>query len=431
MIERYSLKEISYVWEEENKVKKWLDVELAVVDSFYKFKIINKEIRDDIFNKATFNLPRIKEIEIETKHDVIAFLTNLEEYIGENSRWIHFGLTSSDIVDTGFALQLKESGEIILSKLNKLLEIVKQKAFEYKNTIMIGRSHGIHAEPITLGFVFANWYAELERNKHRLVNGIEAVSVGQISGAVGTFSFLEPEIEESVCKSLNLNFDKISTQVISRDRHLDFFYSLSAIAATLDKFAITIRHLQRTEVKEVEEYFHIKQKGSSAMPHKKNPISLENISGLSRIIKSNLITAFENVPLWHERDISHSSAERIIAPDSTILTFYILDRFEKVIKDLVVNKENMLKNLNMTNGLIYSQGVLLKLTQKGIKRQLCYEIVQRNAMNSINNKSNFIDELLKDNELLNLISKEEITECFNLEYYTRNINKIFQRVFIN
>ncbi len=430
MIDRYSRKEMKEIWSEENKTQKWLDVELAVIEAFEYFGIITTEIKDDIKTKAKFSVERIKEIEKTTKHDVIAFLTNLEENIGINSRWIHKGMTSSDMLDTAFAIQLKEAGNLILKEVDDFLEILKDKAFEHKNTVMIGRSHGIHAEPTTFGLTLASFYEELKRDRERLINGIKVISVGQISGAVGTFAFSDPKIEKKTCELLNLEVAPISTQVISRDRHMEFFWSLLAIATTLDKMAINLRHLQRTEVLEVEEYFSKGQKGSSAMPHKRNPISGENISGITRLIKSNFFAAVENVALWHERDISHSSVERIIAPDTTTLTHYALSRYKNVIKNLVVYPQNMKNNLNKLNGLIFSQALLLKLTDKEIERQTAYTLVQRNAMKSFKNNSSFKNELFADKELMTFLSEEEINQLFDVKYHLKHVDTIFKRVFL-
>jgi len=430
MIDRYSRKEMKEIWSEENKTQKWLDVELAVIEAFEYFGIITTEIKDDIKTKAKFSVERIKEIEKTTKHDVIAFLTNLEENIGINSRWIHKGMTSSDMLDTAFAIQLKEAGNLILKEVDDFLEILKNKAFEHQNTVMIGRSHGIHAEPTTFGLTLASFYEELKRDRERLINGIKVISVGQISGAVGTFAFSDPKIEKKTCEFLNLEVAPISTQVISRDRHMEFFWSLLAIATTLDKMAINLRHLQRTEVLEVEEYFSKGQKGSSAMPHKRNPISGENISGITRLIKSNFFAAVENVALWHERDISHSSVERIIAPDTTTLTHYALSRYKNVIKNLVVYPQNMKNNLNKLNGLIFSQALLLKLTDKEIERQTAYTLVQRNAMKSFKNNSSFKNELFADKELMTFLSEEEINQLFDVKYHLKHVDTIFKRVFL-
>ena len=430
MIDRYSRKEMKEIWSEENKTQKWLDVELAVIEAFEYFGIITTEIKDDIKTKAKFSVERIKEIEKTTKHDVIAFLTNLEENIGINSRWIHKGMTSSDMLDTAFAIQLKEAGNLILKEVDDFLEILKNKAFEHQNTVMIGRSHGIHAEPTTFGLTLASFYEELKRDRERLINGIKVISVGQISGAVGTFAFSDPKIEKKTCEFLNLEVAPISTQVISRDRHMEFFWSLLAIATTLDKMAINLRHLQRTEVLEVEEYFSKGQKGSSAMPHKRNPISGENISGITRLIKSNFFAAVENVALWHERDISHSSVERIIAPDTTTLTHYALSRYKNVIKNLVVYPQNMKNNLNKLNGLIFSQALLLKLTNKEIERQTAYTLVQRNAMKSFKNNSSFKNELFADKKLMTFLSEEEINQLFDVKYHLKHVDTIFKRVFL-
>ncbi len=429
MIERYQEIDMEKIWNEEGKLNYWLKVELSVIDAFLYFGIITKDVADKIHEKAKFDVNRVKEIEETTRHDVVAFITNLEENIGEDSQWIHFGMTSSDMLDTAFALQLKDAGELILNKIDFLLNTIKKRALEDKYTPMIGRSHGIHGEPITLGFVFASWYEELKRGKIRFQNGLKSISTGQISGAMGTFSFLDPEIENFVCESLGLSPEPISTQVIPRDRHLEYFYAMASLATSLERFAITIRHWQKTEMGEAEEFFKSGQKGSSAMPHKRNPISSENISGLARVVKSNLFAAIENVSLWHERDISHSSVERIIAPDTTTLIYYMLKRFANIVENLVIYPQKMMDNINLSKGLIYSQHLLLTLSEKGVQRQIAYKVVQKAAMNSFENKTAFLEELLKLDEITNWLTKDEIENCFSIEHHLRNIDTIFERVF--
>lgn len=427
MIERYSRKEISEIWELKSKFEYYKEVELAVCKAYNKLGKIPDKALNEICSHADFSVERIDEIEREVKHDVIAFLTNLNESVGkENAQYIHMGLTSSDVIDTAFALQIKASSAIILNDLKELLNTIKQKAFEYKNTICIGRSHGVHAEVMTFGFKLLNWYDELERAKNSFEEVLKEVSVGQISGPVGTYSNVPVQVEELACKYLGLESSKISTQIISRDRHAKFISSLAIIASLIEKYATEIRHLQKTEVREVEEGFGKNQKGSSAMPHKKNPVLCENLCGLSRVIRSNMITAFENINLWHERDISHSSAERIIFPDSLILVDFMLARFTNIMDNLVVHENNMLKNAELYGGIIYSQKILLKLIERGYTREEAYKIVQQHALNALEG-SNFKKELLSDEKITSKLSNEEIEECFNSGEYLKNIDKIFSR----
>ena len=429
MIERYSREKIKKIWTDENKFKKWLDIELAVCEAWNKLGEIPDDALKNIKEKASFNVDRILEIEKTVKHDVIAFLTCVAEYVGEDSRFIHKGLTSSDILDTSFNLLLKEAGEILLEDLENFKNVVKERAFEHKYTVMIGRSHGIHAEPITFGFKLAVWYEETKRNIDRLKRAIEVISVGKISGAVGTFANVPPEIEEYVCKKLGLKPAPVSTQIIQRDRHAEFFSTLGIIASSFEKFAVEIRHLQRTEVLEAEEYFSEGQKGSSAMPHKRNPILSENVTGLARLVRGYTIPAMENVALWHERDISHSSVERVIAPDATIALDFLIARFTNILRKLIVYPENMKNNLNLTNGLIYSQRVLLALTEKGVTREDAYRMVQRNAMKVWKEKKNFYNELLNDSEVRKYLSEKELKQLFDINYHLKNIDFIFDRVF--
>lgn len=427
MIERYSRKEISEIWELKSKFVYYKEVELAVCKAYNKLGKIPDKALNEICSHADFSVERIDEIEREVKHDVIAFLTNLNESVGkENAQYIHMGLTSSDVIDTAFALQIKASSAIILNDLKELLNTIKQKAFEYKNTICIGRSHGVHAEVMTFGFKLLNWYDELERAKNSFEEVLKEVSVGQISGPVGTYSNVPVQVEEFTCKYLGLESSKISTQIISRDRHAKFISSLAIIASLIEKYATEIRHLQKTEVREVEEGFGKNQKGSSAMPHKKNPVLCENLCGLSRVVRSNMITAFENINLWHERDISHSSAERIIFPDSLILVDFMLARFTNIMDNLVVHENNMLKNAELYGGIIYSQKILLKLIERGYTREEAYKIVQQHALNALEG-SNFKKELLSDEKITSKLSNEEIEECFNSGEYLKNIDKIFSR----
>ena len=427
MIERYSREEISKIWDLNSKFKYYLDVELAVCKAYNKLGQIPDEALNEIISKADFSVERIDEIEKEVHHDVIAFLTNVNENVGENSRYIHMGMTSSDVIDTALALQMKDAGKIILKDIDSLLAVLKEKAKEHKETICIGRSHGIHAEPMTFGVKLCGWIDLFERNKRNFEKALNEANVGQISGPVGTYSNISPEIEKLTCEFLGLAPAKFSTQVIARDIHAQYLQSLALIASVVEQIAVELRHLQRTEVLEVEEGFSKGQKGSSAMPHKKNPISGENLSGLARVVRSNSLASMENIPLWHERDISHSSVERIIFPDSTILVDYMLSRLEKTIKNLVVHKDNMFKNTNLFGGIVFSQKVLLKLCSTGMLREDAYKLVQRNALDAFNNHGSFIDNLLKDNDVLSHLTEDEIKNCFNIEDYLQNINAIYKR----
>ena len=429
MIPRYTRPEMGRIWEDQNKFQKWLEVELAACEAMVEEGTVPKEAYKAIRKRATFSVKRILEIEERTKHDVIAFLTNLEENIGPESRYIHLGLTSSDILDTSFALQLKEAMEIIIKDVRDLMDVLKRRAFEFKDTVMIGRSHGIHAEPITFGLKLAVWYSEMERNRKRLEHALEVVSHGKLSGAVGTFANVSPKVEERACEILGLKPAKISTQIVQRDRHAQYFGALAILAGTLEKIAVEIRHLQRTEVLEAEEPFSKGQKGSSAMPHKKNPIGSENISGLARLVRTNCLAAMENQALWHERDISHSSVERVIGPDSTILIDFMLSRLKKILDGLVVHPEKMLANLNITKGLIFSQQVLLKLAQKGVERQKAYEMVQRNALRVWAEDVEFKELILNDQEIMGYLDRDEVDEIFDLKAHLKNVDYIFQRVF--
>jgi adenylosuccinate lyase len=429
MIDRYTLPEMGAIWDDEFKFKTWLRIEILACEARSELGEIPKKDVDVIKQKADFDIKRILEIEETTKHDVIAFLTNVAEYVGPESRHIHYGMTSSDILDTTLSYQMKTAGELLVNRLLDLKAALKEKALEHKNTLCVGRSHGVHAEPTTMGLKFALWYQEAKRNIARLKNAVKNISIGQISGAVGTFEHLSPEVEKYVCGKMDLEPAPVSTQIIQRDRHAEFLTTLAVIAASLEKIALEIRHLQRTEVLEAEEYFSKGQKGSSAMPHKRNPVISERIAGLSRILRSNSIAALENVALWHERDISHSSAERIIIPDSCIALDYMLDLTVKLIKNLIVYPENMLKNLNLTKGLIFSQNVLLKLTNKGVSREEAYRLVQSAAMKVWEDAGsrNFQDELLKSDEIGKYLSKEEIKEIFNYKKMLKNVDYIFAR----
>ncbi len=427
MIDRYTREEMKKIWDLNSKFRYYLDVELAVCKAYNKLGKIPNDALSDILNKAAFSVERIDEIEKEVRHDVIAFLTNVNENVGENSRYIHMGLTSSDVIDTALALQMKDAGKIILRDIDNLINTIKEKAKEHKNTVCIGRSHGVHAEPMTFSVKLCGWIDLFERNKRNFEKALEESKVGQISGPVGTYSNISPEIEQITCELLGLKPAKFSTQVIARDIHAQYIQALALIASVIEQISVELRHLQRTEVLEVEEGFEKGQKGSSAMPHKKNPISAENLSGLARIVRSNSIAALEDIPLWHERDISHSSVERIIFPDSTILIDYMLSRLEKTIKNLVVHKENMLKNTNLFGGIVFSQKVLLKLCDKGLLREEAYKLVQRNALNAFNNNGSFINNLLNDTEVLKIISDEEIKNCFNIDDYLKNIDFIYDK----
>ncbi len=428
MIERYTLPEMGKIWEDEFKFSTWLKIEILACEARVKLGEIPEKDVDVIKEKAKFDVKRILEIEETTKHDVIAFLTNVAEYVGSESRHIHYGMTSSDILDTTLSYQMKTAGELLLKRLYQIKDVLKKKAIEHKGTICVGRSHGIHAEPTTMGLKFALWYEEIKRDIIRLNDAVQEIKVGQISGAVGTFEHLTPKVEEYVCEKMGLKPASVSTQVIQRDIHAQFMSILAIIGATLEKIAVEIRHLQRTEVLEVEEFFSKGQKGSSAMPHKRNPIISERVSGLARILRSNSISALENVALWHERDISHSSVERITIPDSCIALDYMLYLMIKLIDNLIIYPENMLKNLNITRGLVYSQTVLLKLIDKGITREAAYNIVQTAAMDVWNdNNKNLKDELLKSDEVLKFLNEKEIEEIFNSDKMLDNIDYIFNR----
>jgi adenylosuccinate lyase len=428
MIERYTLPEMGKIWEDEFKFSTWLKIEILACEARVELGEIPKKDVDVIKEKAKFDVKRILEIEETTKHDVIAFLTNVAEYVGPESRHIHYGMTSSDILDTTLSYQMKTAGVLLLKKLYKMKDVLKKKAIEHKSTVCVGRSHGIHAEPTTVGLKFALWYEEIKRDINRLNDAVEEISVGQISGAVGTFEHLSPKVEEYVCEKMGLKPASVSTQVIQRDIHAQFMSILAIIGATLEKIAVEIRHLQRTEVLEVEEFFSKGQKGSSAMPHKRNPIVSERVSGLARILRSNSISSLENVALWHERDISHSSVERITIPDSCIALDYMLDLMIKLIDNLIIYPDNMLKNLNLTRGLVYSQTVLLKLINKGITREEAYNIVQTAAMDVWNDKNkNLKDELSKSDEVLKYLNEKEIEDIFNSERMLDNIDYIFNR----
>jgi len=427
MIERYSRTEIKSIWEDYNRYCIWLEIELAAAEAMDKFKIIPKGVVKKVRAKAKINPKRILQIEEKVKHDIIAFLTSITEKVGKEAKYLHKGMTSSDVLDTCFNLQLKQSGEILLKNIEQLLQSIKKQALKHKFTICIGRSHGIHAEPITFGLKMLTFYQEFLRNKKRLVNSIKEISTCAISGAVGTFANIDPKVESYVAKKLKLSVEPISTQIIPRDRHAQFFSTLGIIASSIERFAIEIRHLQRTEVLEVEEFFGKKQKGSSAMPHKKNPILSENLTGLARLIRSSVVPALENVALWHERDISHSAVERNIGPDATIALDFALNRLNNVVKNLNVYPKNMKKNLDITNGIFFSQRVLLELTTAGFTREESYKIVQRNAMQAWKENSSFYNKIVSDKKITNKIPVNKIKKLFDFSYHTKKINIIFKR----
>ncbi len=420
---------MSGIWTDEAKYANWLRVEIAVCEAWAKYKKIPKKSVETIKKKAGFDVSRINELEKELKHDVISFLTSVSEHVGRESRYIHLGLTSSDVLDTAFALQLRDASALIINDIKDVIKVLRKQAYKYKNTPMIGRTHGIHAEPKTLGLVFALWYDEMKRNLDRMVRARDAASVGKISGAVGTFANVPPEIEEDACRRLGLKPAPISTQIIQRDIHAEYFLTLAIIASTIEKIATEIRHFQRTEVLELEEPFTEGQKGSSAMPHKRNPVLSENLCGLARLVRSYSIPALENIPLWHERDISHSSVERVIGPDATILIDFMLARLSHLLAGLQVYPENMEKNIWLTHGLIFSQKVLLRLVEKGMQREKAYKLVQQSAMKTWKEKCDFRELLLSDKEVTGLLTKEEITECFDVTADLKYVGRIFERVF--
>jgi len=420
---------MSKIWERRNKYEKWLLIEILACEAMANNSLIPKEALVNIKKKARFDEERIDKIERKTKHDVVAFLTNVAEYVGDDSRYIHLGMTSSDILDTSLALLMREASVIIINGLKNLLDVLKKRAFEFKETVMIGRSHGIHAEPTTFGLKLAMWHEEIKRNLYRMERAKEIISYGKISGAVGTFAQIPPFVEEYVCKKCGLKPAPVSTQIIQRDRHAEYLSTLAIISSSIDKFATEIRHLQRTEVREAEEFFSKGQKGSSAMPHKRNPITSEQLSGLARVVRGNALAAMENIPLWHERDISHSSVERVIIPDSTILVDYMLFKFTDLIDTLLVYPENMKRNLKMTHGLIYSQRILLELAKKGITREKAYELVQRNALKSWEEGVEFYELVSSDEEIKKLLTKEELDDSFDLDYHLKYVDTIFKRVF--
>lgn len=429
MIERYTRPEMGRIWTLENRYRKWLDVELAVCEVLFERGGIPAEDFRNIREKAAFDVGRIEQIERETQHDVIAFLTNVAEFVGPSARFIHEGMTSSDVLDTSFGLLLTEASNLLLKDMDKLLSVLKTRAFEFKDTVQIGRSHNVHAEPVTFGLKLAVWYSEMERNRERLMLARESVRVGKISGAVGTFANISPEIEEAVCARLGLKPAPISTQIIQRDRHAQFFSALAIVGCSIEKIATQVRLLQHTEIREVEESFAPSQKGSSAMPHKRNPISSENLSGLARVLRGNALAAMENVALWHERDISHSSVERVIGPDSTILLDYMLARLTSVVNRLSVFPNNMKRNMSASGNLFFSQQVMLSLIKKGMTREEAYRLVQQNAMEVRGKGGDLRDRLKGDERVKSLLSEKEIDSIFDLNYHLKYVDAIFDRVF--
>ena len=427
MIERYTREEIKKIWEDYNRYSIWLKIELAAAEAMEKFKIIPRGVAKKVKSKAKINPKRILQIEGKVKHDIIAFLTSITEKAGKEARYLHRGMTSSDVLDTCFNLQLKQSGEILIKDINELLKSIKTQAIKHKYTLCIGRSHGIHAEPITFGLKLLTFYQEFLRNKNRLENSIKEISTCAISGAVGTFANIDPRVESYVAKKLRLSIEPVSTQVIPRDRHAQFFSTLAIIASSVERFAVEIRHLQRTEVLEVEEFFGKKQKCSSAMPHKKNPILSENLTGLARLIRSSVIPALENIALWHERDISHSAVERNIGPDSTIALDFALHRLSNVVKNLNIYPKKMKKNLDITNGIFFSQRVLLELTNVGFTREESYKMVQKNAMQAWKENSAFYEKIISDKKIINKIPVNKLKKLFDFGYHTKKINIIFKR----
>ena len=429
MIPRYTRPEMAHIWSEENRFRTWLKVEIAASETLAEAKIVPKQAAKAIRELADFRLERIREIEAEVRHDVIAFTTAVAEFVGPESRWFHYGLTSNDVVDTAQALLIQQASEIIAADLRQLADVLKRRAFEFKDTPMVGRTHGIHAEPITFGLKLANWYSETQRNTERFDSAAEDMRVGKFSGAVGTFAHLSPELEEKICARLGLKAAAISSQVIQRDRHAHYLATLAVIASTLDKIATEIRHLQRTEVREAEEYFSEKQKGSSAMPHKRNPVSCEQISGLARIVRSNAQAGFENVALWHERDISHSSVERITLPDSTTLIDYMLAKTTNLLSTMFVYPERMKANLESTGGLVFSGQLLLDLVAQGVSREDAYRMVQSHAMRAWKEGLNFRELILRDKNITGRVPAKTIQHAFDLKRQLRNIDAIFARVF--
>ena len=431
MISRYTLPDMGKIWKEEEKFALWLKIEILACEAWAELGEIPQDALRSIKERANFDIDRIREIEKEVKHDVVAFLTNLAESIGPEARWVHFGMTSSDILDTCLGLQMKRAGEIIIEDLESLAQLLKKKAAQYKDLPMMGRTHGVHAEPVTLGLKLALWFEETNRNCERMRQATEQIACGKISGAVGTYAYLNPRVEEYVCQKLDLIPAPVSSQIISRDRHAQYLSTLAIIASSLDKFALEIRLLQRTETRELEEPFTKGQKGSSAMPHKRNPILCEQICGLARLVRSNALASLENIPLWGERDISHSSVERTIIPDSSILVDYMLQKFIQILDGLLIYEENMKVNLERTRGLIFSEGILLKLVKKGVSREEAYQMVQRNAIGAWQENRDFQELVRKDSEIAKYLNEDEIKSTFNLAHHLRWGDKILERLGIS
>jgi adenylosuccinate lyase len=427
MIERYTRAEMAEIWSDEGRFRRWLQVEVAVCEVHAERGLIPSEDLEAIRNRASFDVGRIDEIEREVRHDVISFLTSVAESIGPASRWVHFGMTSSDVIDTGMALQIRDAGRLLLDGVDRLAEVLKNRAHEFQHTPCIGRTHGIHAEPTTFGLKLLVFYAEMRRHRKRLATALDEAAVGKLSGAVGTFAHLPPELEEAVCRSLGIGFEPAATQVVQRDRHAAFISALAQIAASLEKFSVEFRHLARTEVREVEEEFGAGQKGSSAMPHKRNPWRLENVSGLARVVRGYAVAALENVPLWHERDISNSSVERVIFPDAAATVDFMLHRLAGLVETLVVHQDRMRANLELTRGLAFSGTVLLALTEKGLSREAAYGLVQRHAMDTWDKGGDYRDRLLADPAITETLSKEEVDRAFSLEQSLRHVDAIFER----
>ena len=429
MINRYARKEIKEIWDEKNKYQIWLEIEIAAAQALEKIKLIPKGVAAKVKRKAKINVSRIHKIESKVHHDVIAFLTSINEKVGPEGRFLHKGMTSSDVLDTCLNIQLLQSGKIILKDIDDLLKVLKNKALKYKNTVCVGRSHGIHAEPTTFGLKLASFYQEFKRNKERMNSAIDEISTCAISGAVGTYANVDPSVETYVAKKLKLKVEPISTQIIPRDRHAYYFSTLGIIAGSIERVATEIRNLQKTELAEVEEFFGENQKGSSAMPHKKNPILSENLTGLARMVRSYVLPALENISLWHERDISHSSVERNICPDSTITLDFALSRLKSILKNMNVYPKKMIKNLNITKGLIFSQRVMIELTKHGFSREKAYSLVQKNAQKAWSNNISFYETLSKDSLINKKISNKDLLKMFDIAYHTKKIDMIFKRVF--
>lgn len=428
MIERYARPEMANIWTEQNKFQSWLDVELAACHAWSTVGKIPVDDVDTLYEKATFNVNRIKEIEKKTRHDVVAFTRSVSESLGPEKKWVHYGLTSTDVVDTALGYRLKQANDILLDDINQIIKVLAEKAHTYKHTPMMGRTHGVHAEPTTFGLKCALWYSEMKRNKHRFIKAAKDVQFGKLSGAVGSFANIPPEVEHITCKKLGLSPAPVSTQTLQRDRHAHYMSTIALIGSTLEKMAVEVRHLQRTEVREVEERFRKGQKGSSAMPHKRNPVSSENITGCSRVLRGYMVSAFENIPLWHERDISHSSVERIIIPDATILLDYMLNRFAGVIERLTVFEDRMMENIELTNGLIFSQRLLLMLIDKDLSREHAYDMVQPLAMEAWEQNRPFKQLVKASDDIAEYLDEMEIEQAFDLEHHSRNVSTIFKRV---